>query len=1111
MTNRTVKSTIGIASASIAFCLASTAAFAAGGAYANGTVSPFAPAFYGIGICTGGTSSEVNGVAADGGTLLGAVGNCGTPTNSSNQTAAILFTPSTGLIVLPQADSALTTTAFRISADGKIKVGSSVQACYWDATNQFHYLARENLLHSNEAYAVSGDGSTIGGNVLDDNPPNQDGYFGSPVLWLTGGNGFSRLTLPGNFTYGVVYGLSADGQLRCGSADDYTPKQGREQAFVQKAGGSLELLPALSDPPNFDGAVAIIATPTGYMAVGQSANVPAYWLNGLVGRLPLPTGVGGFATDIASGNRLIVGYSISNDPEYNAVLWDGQTATSKGTVAGTLRNTYGVNVGAWRLKTAGCVSADGYTVGGQGINPSGRFEGWIAVMPPILHPPILVKPAPQHLVPGERFTLNIALTNADLVKTDLAFTAKGLPPGFQINSVFGTITGTWDRSKVPPGNYTITVTGATSDGTGSTTFVLTLLSPQGVLDDILQGHGYLPQIKAAGDTAYYASTGDAVSTDGRTAVGTDGFGSDARAYRWDEASGISGLPLLDGALRTYSSALAVSADGNTIAGQAASPPDATGSDHSVATVWTTRPGVKALRSAPTHYAEGASSASLVAINIGLFPQGTSSIANAVSADGSVVVGYGGHKIDGVPYQVYQAFRWTAKDGMVGLGWLSGGRRFSEAYGISADGSTVVGSSDSAAGQQAMRYTAANGMQGLGLPAGAIGGRAVAASADGFVIVGFNTTPDGIDRAFRWTATTGMTDLGVLPGDAFSEATAVSADGSVVVGQSAPGFNQERAFIWDQQNGMRDLKSVLVAGNPQLSNWQIRGANAISGDGKVVVGVGKDPNGGQEGFTAVLQAKPPQPLNISTRMRVLNGDNALIGGFIITGTDPKKVIIRGLGPSLAASGLQNVLSDPTLELHQGNTVVAKNDNWGEQQTEVAATGIAPANDLESSIVSTLSPAAYTAILRDKNNQPGVGLVEVYDLGGNSKLANLSTRGFVDSGDNVMIGGFIVGGGGPGGVTRIVVRGLGPSLAGAGVSGALADPILELHDNNGLTVAANNDWKDSQQAELAATGIQPANDLESAIIETLAPGAYTAIVRGNNGGVGVGLVEVYNLQN
>ncbi len=278
------------------------------------------------------------------------------------------------------------------------------------------------------------------------------------------------------------------------------------------------------------------------------------------------------------------------------------------------------------------------------------------------------------------------------------------------------------------------------------------------------------------------------------------------------------------------------------------------------------------------------------------------------------------------------------------------------------------------------------------------------------------------------------------------------------------------------------------------------------------------------FTLSTPTPAPSPaatlLNISTRMRVLTGDQVLIGGFIITGNDPKKVIIRGMGPSL--NGVGATLSDPTLELHQGSMTLATNDNWKindqtgqSQEADIRATTIPPANDLESAILTTLTPGPYTAILAGKNGGTGVGLVEVYDLGqgANSQLANISTRGFVDTADNVMIGGLIVGGGTCSTPAKVIVRGLGPSVP---VTGALGDPTLELHDVNGATIATNDNWKiddqtgQSQEAAIRATTIPPPNDLESALIATLAPGNYTAIVRGKNNTTGVGLVEVYNLQ-
>jgi plastocyanin len=255
--------------------------------------------------------------------------------------------------------------------------------------------------------------------------------------------------------------------------------------------------------------------------------------------------------------------------------------------------------------------------------------------------------------------------------------------------------------------------------------------------------------------------------------------------------------------------------------------------------------------------------------------------------------------------------------------------------------------------------------------------------------------------------------------------------------------------------------------------------------------------------------PSQPLNISTRMEVRTDDQVLIGGFIITGNDPKEVVLRAIGPSLSAFGIPDPLADPVLELHGSNgSLITTNDNWKDtQESEIEASGFQPQNDLESAIISTLDPGSYTAIVSGKNGTTGVGLVEGYDLdqAADSQLANISTRGFVETDTNVMIGGFILGG--ASGNANVLVRALGPSLTPLGVDGALADPTLELHDGNGAMIASDDNWKETQQSEIEATGLQPQNDLEPAMFKTLAPGAYTAIVAGKDALTGVALVEVY----
>lgn len=251
------------------------------------------------------------------------------------------------------------------------------------------------------------------------------------------------------------------------------------------------------------------------------------------------------------------------------------------------------------------------------------------------------------------------------------------------------------------------------------------------------------------------------------------------------------------------------------------------------------------------------------------------------------------------------------------------------------------------------------------------------------------------------------------------------------------------------------------------------------------------------------------------MRVQTGDNIGIAGFIINGSGPKHVLVRVLGPSLTQFGLSDVLADPTLELHgPGTFVTITNDNWKEnpvQEVLIKSTGLAPPNDKESAIDVTLPPGSYTALASGKNNSAGLSIIEVYDLGQSVsvKLANISTRALVGTGDNIVIAGFTLGG--QSGADRIAVRGLGPSLSAADVPNPLANPALELRNSNGGLILANNDWQeDSGQAtELRAANLAPSNELEAGLISTLPPGAYTAFLKGATGGTGVGLVEVYDL--
>jgi PKD repeat protein len=254
----------------------------------------------------------------------------------------------------------------------------------------------------------------------------------------------------------------------------------------------------------------------------------------------------------------------------------------------------------------------------------------------------------------------------------------------------------------------------------------------------------------------------------------------------------------------------------------------------------------------------------------------------------------------------------------------------------------------------------------------------------------------------------------------------------------------------------------------------------------------------------------QLLNLSTRLQVQPGDKTLIGGFIISGNEPKKVILRGIGPSLNVPGK---LEDPVIQLFNNTGVnIGGNDDWKTDQQNVESTGLAPSDDRESALVATLAPSLYTVVMRGKNDSTGIGVVEIYDIGlaANARLANVSSRGFIGTGDNVLIGGFFAG---PqtAAVTRMVFRAIGPSLGAFGVPQPLQDPTIELRNGNGDLIGSNDDWQTDQKTEIEATGLQPSDPHESAVVLTnFEPGPYTAIVRGKNNTTGNGLVEIYDVQ-
>ena len=259
--------------------------------------------------------------------------------------------------------------------------------------------------------------------------------------------------------------------------------------------------------------------------------------------------------------------------------------------------------------------------------------------------------------------------------------------------------------------------------------------------------------------------------------------------------------------------------------------------------------------------------------------------------------------------------------------------------------------------------------------------------------------------------------------------------------------------------------------------------------------------------------PAKALNIATRLRVETGDNVMIAGFILTGNASKAVVLRGMGPVLGNFGISDFLADPVLDLRGPGGPILANNNWKDtQRAQIEGTPFEPGDDRESVIVATLAPDNYSAILTGNNNTTGVGVIEVFDndSAADSQLGNISTRGLVQGNNSVMIGGFILGGSTSN--SRIAIRGIGPSLAQFGLNNVLTDPTLELHDGNGALLISNDNWESdtSSAGQLSANGLGLSDSKESGLFTSLPAGQFTAILAGKNGGTGIGLIEIYNLQ-
>ena len=250
-------------------------------------------------------------------------------------------------------------------------------------------------------------------------------------------------------------------------------------------------------------------------------------------------------------------------------------------------------------------------------------------------------------------------------------------------------------------------------------------------------------------------------------------------------------------------------------------------------------------------------------------------------------------------------------------------------------------------------------------------------------------------------------------------------------------------------------------------------------------------------------------NIASRGPVRLDDEVMIGGLVIGGSATKQVVVRARGPSMTQMGVPNVLADPQLQLFSGTSLLAENDNWQDYSlAEQIPVNLMPTESREAAILITLAPGPYTAIVSGVGRTQGVGIVEVFEVAdtGVTRLINIATRGFVGTGDDVLIGGVIIGGTE---TKTLTFRALGPSMEALGVAGAIADPVLELLDVNGVLIATNDNWQDDVNVSQLRADLQPTDTREAVLTRTLTPGNYTAIVRGVNSTVGVGIIEVFDL--
>lgn len=436
-------------------------------------------------------------------------------------------------------------------------------------------------------------------------------------------------------------------------------------------------------------------------------------------------------------------------------------------------------------------------------------------------------------------------------------------------------------------------------------------------------------------------------------------------------------------------------------------------------------------------------------------------------------------------------------------------------GTTADGTGALGNEF-----RGIELVSSNSVVG-GLAAGA--GNVIAFNYQDVYVTGDNNSV--LTNSIYGSASQGIVGGSASPGGTVQSPPVITsqtfAPGSVTVAGTVQSVAKTQVliqFFGDSQSLTSSKQTYLgstTVTTDANGNGSFKVTQAVADNNIVVNSTATD----ADGNTSIFFGNPAYLLNLSARGYVGTGENALIGGAFVRYAS---IVVRALGPSLAAAGVSGALADPTLTFQNSSGTSLFDDNWQDdsnQASQVQQAGLAPSDPLEAALApfaygfpSFVGLAPHTAVVRGKDDSVGVGLVEIYGLASGfyanaPKLSNISARGFVASGDEVLIGGFIIGGGNE--TARIVVRGIGPSLSGAGVANPLADPVLELHDSSGALISSNDDWISSQESDLQTVGLAPSTANESAILTRLPAGAYTAIVRGKNDGTGVALVEVYNL--